>query len=338
MITLMNHSWHLKLVAGPMPTFPARATVTIILDPPQTFGIGSGPSKTHLEGVQPGFWGDATHGKIYLTSPTNFDRPVIRLRLIDAEMILNGDVFTFRIDVAEFQDLHMLVHSAMISVPIALNLYLGDCPTIRGIGVDIGATKLGFEYLKIHTNTYTKTQEQYTSDLMKGLETTLMFSENKHRNFLVALTYFYTACRLREVGSTPWEFTSAIIVNYAKILECLFVSGSTETIRQGLADIDVTKDEIERDFIPLCILRSKFDGAHASLSLLTEEDTSVIHEFMSYTEKIFRRLLIRVKERIDAGTFAIAEREWSLGTQSRKDMDRLIASLKTSIEQNKGIM
>ena len=138
---------------------------------------------------------------------------------------------------------------------------------------------------------------------------TVVFKGIANRRYLLALQYFYTACRLREIGLNPSEFTYEIIINYAKILEVLFRSDSTEAIRVGLAKLGYSSEEIEEDFIPVMIIRSKFNGAHPTTVIITIDESKAITDYINQCDKIFRDLLTNARDQIVSGAFVLPNNE-----------------------------
>ncbi len=119
-----------------------------------------------------------------------------------------------------------------------------------------------------------------------------------------ALHYYHTARRLTAVGETVWEFVPEIILNYTKILE-VFFGNNRENVRQQLQVLGYDTNKIETSFIPILLLRSHFDIAHAKLSSPQKIDVPDIAKFILNIETIMGDLIKKVIQKSESGEFEL---------------------------------
>ena len=89
------------------------------------------------------------------------------------------------------------------------------------------------------------------------------------------------------------------VLNMCKSLEVLF-GNSRDTIRGQLSLLGYTTDQIEGDFIPLLVLRSHFDVAHARIAVPKQEKLRVLYAYLTHSEyrlkEFFKYLIARIAD------------------------------------------
>ncbi len=140
-------------------------------------------------------------------------------------------------------------------------------------------------------------------------------AEPGRRRLIAGIHYFHMACRLAREGCTPGEFVAEVLLNLAKTLEVLFPpSGDGRTrdaVRNGLSYLGLSKEQIERDFIPAISLRNEIDVGHVELALFTMDQLKTIHAYAERAEFAFRGMLETLLERVEAGEVQVAPYELS---------------------------
>ena len=183
-----------------------------------------------------------------------------------------------------------------------------------GGGADPGAggAHFGWNLETWKGELWTTTQDSQTQrlrDAWRRLQV-IASSDNRRlvRRLVAALSYFHVAARLERVSASPGEFLAEALLNYSKVLEVLF-SPSRDSVRLELGNLGFTPDTIDRDFIPVMLLRNAIDVAHVSLTLFTPEQLHTLHRYADRTERSFRDLFSRLLMRLDAGTLVLPEHE-----------------------------
>jgi hypothetical protein len=70
-----------------------------------------------------------------------------------------------------------------------------------------------------------------------------------------------------------------------------------DDVRHELLRCGYSKEEIEKQFIPVMTLRAEFDVGHASLAILKQDQLDALYRFLNNAEPYFRELLKRVFEK-----------------------------------------
>jgi hypothetical protein len=131
-----------------------------------------------------------------------------------------------------------------------------------------------------------------------------VISAANRRRLVAALFYFHVACRVKREGKIPGEFLAEALLNFHKVLEVLY-GPDRVTVRTSLKDLGYTSDEIERDYIPSMLLRDQMDVGHPMLAVLTPRQLDTLHRYADRAERVFRDLLQRLFQAIEAGSFDV---------------------------------
>jgi hypothetical protein len=107
---------------------------------------------------------------------------------------------------------------------------------------------------------------------------------------LAAIEYFRRGSLILASTPNPWDLMSAVILYFSNSLEVMF--GDRDGVRDGLRKIGLDSAEIEGDFIPILILRSKFDSAHSSIRVYPQQLLSEVYEYLSRLQLLIRNLLL----------------------------------------------
>jgi len=132
-------------------------------------------------------------------------------------------------------------------------------------------------------------------------------------------------------------------------LEVLFPpSGEGKTrdaIRNKLKELGYSEDEIEGHFIPAIALRNEIDVGHVGLCNFKTEQLKIIHSYSENAEESFRKLLVKVLDKVSSGEFQIAPYEVEgAGSDAARIIDRmqqhmcLIASTNSHVPKNSNTM
>ena len=130
-------------------------------------------------------------------------------------------------------------------------------------------------------------------------------------------------------GSTPWEFMAEVVLNLHKVLVVLF-GNSRDLIREGLRKLGYTPDETEQNFLPIDVLRNKFDVAHPSLGTHKASDLDTLYRYLEVTDRIFRELLTRVLGKLDQDpNFIEAGYFGPLENEAQTEFNKIIKNLES---------
>jgi len=307
------------------PTFPNDVRVVLFLGPPTPFGEGVGGGRTATRAVKATSLWNANTDRVTITSETAFDRVNIHLPYPDHAMLVDvqGASATIHAKCETVEDLAGLVDYVYHVFPATLNVNFYDAPVVHHVGGTIGDVEYTWTIVRTASNiklTTTADQEQYITDAWHSMTT--LFAGGQHRRLVAALHYFHVACRLFDVGPSPWEFMGEVILNLAKVLQALF-GQNREDVRAGLRSLGYS-DEATDEFIIVMELRDTLDSGHVLLSVMDETQASNLYTFLYGRELRFRELLSRALERTKQGTFKVDERpDLTLDARVRKLFARI---------------
>lgn len=216
-----------------------------------------------------------------------------------------GNVLSLVLNCENDRDFGGLVYFARYLVPASLSLELWESVFVKRISgtcegrpFDLRLATYGNLMSVIHPDDVAKRINRAFENL-----NALRFIQNSRLK--AALHYYHTACRLTAVGETVWEFVPEIILNYVKILEVLF-GNNRESVRQQLKVLGYDTDKIETSFIPILLLRSHFDIAHARLSSPQKINTPEVAKFILNIEsQIMGDLIRKVIQKSGSGEFEL---------------------------------
>ncbi len=307
MLTYRLQRRRFRILQGGVPSFPAPVHIEMHLGPPPPFGMGVG-GRTTTRAAPATASIDANTGHATIASATPFDPVDVTVEYQNMAVQMKGDILTVDVTCTDLQELQGLVETFYHLLPAILNVDFGDPPhVLRGSGT-IGQSSFIWELVENYAEFYPTTTEKQQHRIIDALERmTGLISEGKNRRLAAAYHYFHVACRLRAAGDSPWEFMGEALVNLTKTLQALF-GESRDDVRVGLGSLGYSKEEIERSFILVMVLR-QFDAAHVMLSIMTDVQAVSLNRYVQGREQRFRTLLQRVTAAVAAGTCQLEQRE-----------------------------
>jgi hypothetical protein len=290
---------------GPL-EFPNTVELYFLFTPSEPFGVGSKPSNTARLGSVARLSYDAHCGRGGVVSNPPLERVLLNYPSDDLSIEFNGNGMWLRTHCHDEVRLGQLINWVESVLVGFLGLEFIDTPIVTEISGRVGNSSFTVIYAE-----RSSAFDVVTVDIQKDrLQKTLRRLENRvssrDRRLTAALQYFITASRLEQVGHTPWEFMSEVILNLAKILEVLFPAAPSKTIdaaRTGLALLGYESPEIEKWFIPTLALRSNLDVAHVSLAVFDAEQLECLHTYTQEATRKFQSLLATVVDRYDSEVY-----------------------------------
>jgi len=292
--------------------FPNEGEVRFTLEPGGQFGSGELSAHVLLEGVYVSLEPDLNTGRYCNSVPRHMEPISVRLPDVAASVHVQGNTVSLKRRFSSTDELVRLIGWVHFALPVVLNLSFPDAPVVNKVIGTIGREEFIWAYANYPWKldvTAKQIQEQRFLESWQRL--TLLLPQENVRLF-AALNYLHSACRLALAGINPWEFMGEILLNFAKILQVLFPAAEAQTIdaaRAGLRSLGYTFDDIEKWYIPAIALRNELDSAHVSLVVLEQEQLQVVHDYTGQAEEHFRELLVRVVDRVAAGTFSLPQYE-----------------------------
>lgn len=312
-------------------TFPAVATLRLLLAPSEIFGVGEGSCTYGEVGSQAQLHPDFDTGRAALI-------PLVRLPPMQMTVTREGD--TIRVDgtelivtrtIAALSELAGMVGTYVYVLPGLLSLEFIDAIHVLQVSGEVGAAGFRYEVVQMDTPVGTVPKggmERKVESAIARLDTV---KPDRNRRLLAATIYFHIGVRLLTAGYTAFEFLGEALLNFAKVLDALFVTGeesSRDQMRNGLRQLGYSNEEAEGWFMPTVALRNQFDVAHISLTPLSREQLDVLYRYCRRAQPAFSGLLSRTANAVQAGSLELPP--YVGGTLSGKKLqviDRIARSL-----------
>lgn len=157
--------------------------------------------------------------------------------------------------------------------------------------------------------------------------------------FITAAIYFQHALRLispHEVVAAPHQFFAEVVVNLSKCLEILLADKTREgktndKIRASCRLVGYSDEQIESQIIPILLIRSSFDGAHALGAKVPVEQVAILKAFIDRAINNVQSILLTVAEYIKKNEGFLAP----LTDDSAKDRSALVSKMENYLKYDK---
>jgi len=301
----------------PLPPFPSDVQIRFHFEPPQPFGMKTDGGRTVVRGKPARASMNANTGAHTIESSEPLKPLEVLIDVVSPKtnklmrrIELRGNILQLNERFNTAQELHDVIQSMYFGMPFILNLEFSDPPFISHVDGTVGDCEFRWELAGWTMQFRTTTQSEQETAIARSWDRFVLMGEHpEYRRVLAAIHYFHVACRLAVVASTTGEFLAEVLLNYAKILEVLFPSSSTigtiDAARTGLRSMGISDEIIEGSLLPALALRNHIDVGHVGLALYKMEDLKVLHAYTERAENVFRDLLTRILNDIEAGRCGI---------------------------------
>jgi len=285
--------------------FPADVKITFVFGPEQPFGESAGGGRTAVAGVGASVLFNANTGQHAIESKVPLSPLEVTIEEPGRTIVVEGRRLSVTERFASLEALDSSIASLAFAIPWLLSVDFADPPYLERVFGSIGGVDFRWELKQWSGGSGLTTQEQQEQRVATAWRRLSVVSPWERRRLLGALHYFHVALRLERAGVTAGEFLAEVLLNLCKVLECLFPPSSRDAVREGLAALGYSQTEVERDFIPVMLLRSQIDVGHIQLALFKRQHLTTLHAFVEGAERKFQLLLQRVLERIEAGEWDV---------------------------------
>lgn len=318
----------LNLDSGTTLTFPNQIKIEVHLGPPEVFGRSNAPSRLLIPGREATVTFHGNTGRVTFCSTPSLEPLNVTIRWPSARMQLTGDVVCYERSCENLENLIDSMHALQYLLPVLLNLEFPEPPFVISVSGRVGENDFRWIHRQVNFPFIPQNAESLEGATLKTVERMMVVQETRYRRLMAALHYLHVASRLLAAGQSQWEFMPECVLNLCKSLEIVFGT-SRDNIRGGLAELGYSPDEIEGDFIPIVLLRNHFDVGHPRLAVLRGEQLSVLYNYLANAESKFKRLFIRICDRVIEDSFPVTEPgEMELGTWEQRQFDRLVDSMR----------
>jgi hypothetical protein len=304
MLTYQVRPRILKFEPESIVTVPGLAEVTFEFAPAQAFGVKGGGGRTVVKAVEMILDFNVCTGQFMAESKTPLSPLSLKVDHNDTHLLVIGNDLIVTKIVGSHAELSKLIEAIYYLLPLLLATEFVDPPVIESVKGVVSGKPFIWKLEEWRIELLTTTQDKQTKSVKNAWYRFHLLLKSDNRRVVAALHYFHKAVRLSRVSSSPGEFIAESLLNYCKVLEVLF-STSRDIVREQLQLYEYSTEEIDRDFIPVMLLRSKIDVAHISLVIFAPEQLATLHRYADRAENVFRSLLSRVLARIDDGSLKL---------------------------------
>jgi len=315
-------------------TFPSVVTIEVKFAPPTAFGTKDDLSRTLVLERPASLIYNANTGRVLGKSKPPLEPLEVVIESPDSGFELKGDSLKYKVTCNNVSELEGTIVAFQHVLPTLLNIEFPDPPTVDYIKGWVGDTEFRWEHQECQAPLRVVTAETLEEQVVKGYDRLALLADTRNRRLAASLCYLHLASRLIVSGNSPWEFMAESILNMCKSMEILFVDSddTRNDIRRELAKLGYTHEEIEGDFIPLLILRSHVDVAHPKVAIHSKRHLMTVYRYLSGSEDCLKKLIKRVIEAVEAGTYQILPTgDLTLNDEDKKGMDLLVKTMESRL-------
>lgn len=312
--------------SGGEPVFPCTVELTLTFQPLQPFGMMASGGLTTVQDVKARICFDANTGQHSVEA----EHPLAPIRAkvdVPPEMIWNGNCLTVSVISESWESVQDLAGTLYFGIPLLLGVEFIDPPRVERLQGVAGGIPFTWELSPWSMSMDVTTQVAQVERVTRACEQLVLLTNESNSRLVAALHYFHTACRLRREAKTPGEFLAESLLNLNRALEVLY-GPRRENVRAALVKLGYPSDEVERDFIPVMLLRNSMDVGHPSLARLKPEQLRTLHRYADHAEHRFRLLLQRLLKSLASGQSEIMPYE---STGPDPDLVRTIDTLRKNL-------
>jgi hypothetical protein len=247
-------------VVGPeRPQFPATVVINFLYQPEQSFGMSAEGGTAILRASTPSISLDMNTGRSSVTM--NPPLAPLSVEIDDPHCLvsLKGNQLTVSRQCESLDAVVFLIEAIYFGLKMLLAVDFSDPPIVERVEGSIGSVPFRWQLAQWTVATVTTTQKDQEERFAIAWGRLNLAGDN--RRLLGAACYFHTACRLRRESKWPGEFLAESLLNFCKVLEVLY-GGDRDSVRGSLSALGYSSQEIERDFIPVMLLRNSIDVGH----------------------------------------------------------------------------
>ncbi len=286
------------------PAYPARAECVVELSPEDIFGGRSRGTPLVIPGETVGICWDANKGQSKVETKRWLKTIRFDCVINGYEIHLTGGEISISFDCGS--EGHLLHGLKLLSyLPLYLSLFLAHPIKVDAFYGRIGECTFNCEIasgiFQFHVTTEERQKEltKLAFDMTFGTP----LADISPR-LLAAIGYLYTAMLLSSQSPYSSAFLPEIALNLAKVLDVMFTD-KRDKLRQELKKLGFSKDEIEKKYVPLTLIRNKLDVAHPTLFMPTKEQRSTFDSFVDRALSQVVDLLKRTIEKSAKGEYEI---------------------------------
>lgn len=313
--------------------FPSNVEVSIYFLPLQSFGMAPGGGLTAVRSKPAHLIFNASTGQHFVESESPLSPLSVQIEQANRLTTLEGNKVTIKEHCKTLKDLMEILESLYFGLPLLLAVEFADPPVVDRVDGKIGLIPFRWELADWQIEIETTTQDQQENRFVTAWNRFNVISASHRRRLIGSLHYFHTACRLNRESKTPGEFLAEVLLNFNKILEVLY-GPSRDEVRSELSKLGFSEKEIERDFIPVMLLRNSIDVGHPNLALFKVHQLETLHRYAQRSERTFRFFLQKLLKAIETNNYDIPSYDVQpIDSETRQTIEKLHEHLESLGDQ-----
>lgn len=304
--------------------FPNDVELRFVFHPDVAFGNAGAEGRTWKQNTPGGVVFNANTGHFIIDPAHALEELDVTYEHPNTLFKLTGNELLLSTHCESNKELTELLESVYYVFPFILSLCLQDPVVIDRVDGKVGSETFAWELAVWKAPILISNIKRQEQRIIQAWDLMGFLSSFGNMRMPAALKYYYTACRLRKVGHTPWEFMGEILLNFCKVLEVLFPPKgdgmSRDAARAGLSKLGYSFEEINNYFLPVMLLRSKIDVGHVFLSLFTKSELTTLHSFTEALEVKWHDMLERLVAKLQDDGTMLQDYDSSSADQETKDI------------------
>jgi len=297
---------HIKVRKGDFTEvhWPESATITARLGPADLFGPAPPQPRSVLihDSKDNSIYWDANIGRKEPYSTTFLEPLSVEMKNHGMSLTMKGNDITATFQAENLDHVSTVLDLIELQVPAYLSVTNVVNITVERLFGTIGSDiEVTFELSEMRLPIPLTNMEARQDACREALELGTLTSPAISR-LLVACFYYQQARRMTSPleSRVPELNASELLVDLVKSLEILLGS-SRDEMRQGCKRLGFSQTEIESQIIPIVLARNELDGGHPVGTRLSDEDISVLLEYVERASQNVRVILLRAARLILSG-------------------------------------
>lgn len=336
MLTYQLQDRVIRMLNEAPPEFPAQVSIELVLGPLSAFGMASEPGRLVVTGHKAEVFWNSNTGRSYAISDPPLQPLDVTLQAPGQRISIRGNILRYETECEDIEQLNGSLQAWLYLFPALLNTQFADPPYVTQVTGSIGEAPFRWQHREGAAHMFSQSAKSIETHVGECFQRMELFAGISNRRLAAGMHYFHVASRLLIVGESQWDFMAEAVLNMTKSLQIMF-GESRDEVREELKALGFSADEVEGDFIPLMVLRSKFDVGHPRLAIFGKDQLQVLYRYLSQSDSRFRELFRRIFDAVESGSYEMSQVEdLRLGAQEQREFDQLIDSMRSRLPGSNG--
>lgn len=307
--------------------YPAAGRIEARLLPAGMFGGAKAEGRFLLRGSGATIEWNANSGRGRALSHGELKPLKAGVQFPNAVVRLEGNLLIWEGRLQNHAELESATQVLLYVVPPLLALEMPEPPYVERITGVLGDVVFEYMHADATIPLAVVSQDSLERAAVDAIDRLPLALAKRADRALAAAYYLHVANRLLAAGYSQWEFMAEAVLNFDKSLRVLFGHRRDE-VRRGLRNLGFGREQIEDQFVPILLLRSKLDVAHPRLLRPSKEQRLTIYDFLVDTPQRMNKVLKRALAALTSGDSSFIPAEMRSDPSSINEIDALCQSMK----------